>query len=360
MKFVVDLKRICAYILIVFSGLCLNCTGINPIYITACLGFVLLLVLLIQNKIYFKINNSISMAIVFLLIITGIQAKGESDNSLFNVIFSVVYFIVTYTVIVSIKKEVLIKYCKYFIDFSIMLLFVEAIVRILNPSSNTLLSDNNSFYQYKYNSIMYQDSNFVGMFIIMLFFFALYLENRHNLNLKKRKMLLLLLCILTLSRAAILVIIALGFLFDKKIKKNKKILLVFIVGFGILYVLTSYMMSDASFMTKFYIIEKTFDFLVNKASWDRVLFGVGFGQSIYYLGIAAHNFFIIYIMETGIVGTLSLLIFWLFIFRESKKYVYYVMVPFLIAGLSLAPLFTPYLYCIFAIIIVLERTVGQK
>lgn len=81
--------------------------------------------------------------------------------------------------------------------------------------------------------------------------------------------------------------------------------------------------------------------------WYSILFGVGFGQSPLYIAaeigdeLAAHNGYVVLLVETGIVGFLSISIFWcVLLMRLSGS----VKDSSVFSGYFLAMLATPYLY----------------
>ena len=110
---------------------------------------------------------------------------------------------------------------------------------------------------------------------------------------------------------------------------------------------------DASFATKFHIVYATISY-IQTSSLMKILFGVGLGNSINSLGIGAHNFFIVYFIETGLFGLILICTFWWILLKRSQYKIGIVLFPFLISGLSFAPIIVPYLYSIAATILVLQ------
>ncbi|MGY4806851.1 hypothetical protein ACVNRM_14825 [Bacillus paranthracis] len=115
-----------------------------------------------------------------------------------------------------------------------------------------------------------------------------------------------------------------------------------------------YMNSDISFLSKIEIVDRAFEFL-SDTTMSNVLLGIGFGNSFEYLRIGAHNFIITYLLESGLIGFILLFVLWWKILRKTKFKAGIVMLPFLFAGMSLAGHAITYLYCIFAIIYILEK-----
>ncbi|WP_160317709.1 hypothetical protein [Pseudobacteroides cellulosolvens] len=248
---------------------------------------------------------------------------------------------------------------------SILLLMVEAFWRITHPvfnySEKAMNNEDLKFYAYKFNSIMYQDSNFVGIFIVTMFFFLLYIDHKTGKRSFKTLFLLLVLCFLTASRASIVALLVFWVIFRfnliiRSMRKGQRIYMylvsINILALAALLVFTLFA-KDGSFVSKFYIIEKTFDFYKN-ASVTNILFGVGFGNTVQYFGIGAHNFIIAFLIESGVVGLLFLSIFWIQILRKSSFEALVVMVPFLINGMSLAGHAVSYLYVMYGLIYIIS------
>lgn len=350
----INLKDIAGFLIIVFCGFYINIFPISPVYITSLLSCFFLMIVIVGQRRKIKIRPYIYLAFLYAMYIVCVHFSVEKDSAFYNTIFSIAYFILAYLSANILSEEKLIKYSKYLLKGSIFLLLIECLFRIINPVMNNDYVGNLFFYKYKFNSIMYQDSNFVGVYIIALLFFCVYMENIKNIGLKKEKIMLVILCFFTFSRAAILVAVFFLFFFNDKIKKCVKIGVVLTTVF-LASGLLGYITSDASFLSKFDIINKAFDFWVNKATIRQLLFGVGYGQSFYYIGIASHNYLLTQLFESGFIGFLLFVLLWLSIFFESRKKAYFVMLPFLVVGFSMASHFIPYLYCIYVLIISFEK-----
>lgn len=194
---------------------------------------------------------------------------------------------------------------------------------------------------------MYQDSNFVGNFAAVLFFYVVYLAQNYELNLKKQKIVLAILTVLTISRGVIITLVLFTFLFDVKNKRNFKVILPFILSIGIAVVWIIFA-DDGSFISKFRIVEYTITYLKN-ADLSTIMFGCGLGNAVNSIGIGAHMYFISCIIETGLLGLLLFFLFLLNCIKKCKKQ-YYIIFPFVFLGFSLMPHFIPYFMCELALI----------
>jgi hypothetical protein len=134
--------------------------------------------------------------------------------------------------------------------------------------------------------------------------------------------------------------------------------MVFIISIILLVIAFILLGSDSSFQSKFHILNLFLDFIKTSNIID-FLFGIGFGNTVSYLGIGAHNFIVAHFVESGLIGFLLLVTFYTSIIFISKNKILIVLLPFLLTGMSLAGHAIPYLYTIFVLIILLEKHKGK-
>lgn len=360
------LQYLCTNIFFIFSGFYIHSgLGFSPVHIAFIFGFVAIVSISSSyNRI--KVDNIMILPGIFLgyLILTQFILDARIGDIL-NVLLSLIYFIFGVSLMSVLPVSRILRISKRLINYSIILLIAESYWRITNPQYDyleMLVSKNIEpdffdlgFYAYKVNSIMYQDSNFVGIFIIVLFFFSYYLTTRWKEVYRTQLMLLATLCLLTFSRAAIISLIVCFFSGKVFLKRSNNYLVtslviaVFCIFFGY------FLGSDDSLLSKFEIINKFSTFVYNQATLTDLLVGVGFGNTVKSIGIGSHNFIVTYFMESGILGTFLLFLTWTLILLKSKYYVGIIMIPFLLAGFSLAGHAIPYVYAIYAIIYCLEK-----
>nr|WP_294872390.1 hypothetical protein [uncultured Pedobacter sp.] len=311
-------------------------------------------------------NSSIFPAFGWLVYLIVTQSFLSPDvHTVINASMSILYFIMAITLITKLETKQVIRVADFMFWVSIPLLVVESFYRITHPvflidttGGSAVEVEDAGIYPFKFSSIMYQDSNFVGIFIICLFFLAYYIYN----YVEARKiyvyimLLLFILILLTLARAAIssTVVFFLFFFISKRIGFYRTVFIFGLIGILFKLLFLQSVEEDGSLQSKFMIIERTASF-IEKAPLNEIVFGVGIGNTVKYLGIGAHNFFVTYIVETGFLGLTILMFFWGYLVYCSKGKVLYVMLPFLVAGMSLAGHAIPFLYTVFAIIIKLSR-----
>ena len=235
---------------------------------------------------------------------------------------------------------------------------IECVYRVTHP---IIMGPGNlqaglGYYKYKYNSIMFTDSNFVGIFLLALYFLCVYLSSHHSCKFTVQKILLAIMIVGTFSKAAIASLFLFAIIFQIKIKRKYKFAAL-IAAIGIVGpVYLAQVLRDGSLVGKLTIFTNTFNYL-RETSIDRLLFGVGFGNPAKFFNgtFAGHNLLVTYLVEAGIVGTGLLLLLWIIILKESDFKAAVVMGPVFLDAMSLIGHAIPFVYCAFAIIIALQR-----
>ena len=121
-----------------------------------------------------------------------------------------------------------------------------------------------------------------------------------------------------------------------------------------LYVLNK-TINDYSFLTKFEIFNATFNSVRNSNVFN-LLFGYGVESSkdVLNIGFSAHNYFSRSLVETGLIGILLYFVLFIVCIFISNGYVLIILLPYLIAGLSMCPSCCPYFFAMIACIIKFE------
>lgn len=367
MKSKISLNYLALIFIIPFSGFYITKLPLSPIYLFILIGVYFSAILIfISNKI--QLSKEVVLAITLLVYFLIFQQIFSMPNisAYANFSFSVFVFIVSHIILNITNTNTIINISQKLIFFSIPLLIYEAYYRITNPVFFVDLAEKGredlAFYYFKINSIMYQDSNFVGLFILSLFFFLLYLKQFTFKNYYISFSLLIILIFATISRASILSLVLFSFLyiFRKKIYKYRITVFIssIILTFLLFPILSEYKTIDDSFSTKFGILDRTFEYILN-ANFIHLLFGVGFGNAVEVLDIGAHNFFVVYLVESGVLGLLLIVVFWSYMLYTTRFKAGIIMFPFLLNGMSLSSGAIPYLYVMFAVILVLESRRNQ-
>ncbi len=360
-----SLNYISLFFLVVFSTWYITKLPVSPVYVTSLVGFVFSLFFLAYRR-FVKFDFLIGLSLVIVSYLTVVQLffLKPDFNTFLNVVFSFLVFIFVRLLLPSISIFNVVRLSRLLILVSLPLLIFESFYRILNPPQDRfdfyVATDREDllFYVYKFNSIMFQDSNFVGMLILSLFFFSIYYfryTSSKSTLLYSTTLFFLLLA--TLSRAAIFSSFLFLLLFPLRnfIYVNRKFVFFVLILITPFLFLVAVKLSDfdESFASRFYILNNTYLFISN-ASFFEVLFGVGFGNAVEVLHIGSHNFFVALLVEGGLLGLFFVMLLWLNILFKSNYAAGIVIFPFLLAGLSFSSLALPYLYAVFALILEME------
>lgn len=368
MKFTLNIRNITLFFIVVFSGFYLTqVLPLSPVYITLLIGTTVIVGYGIFNFSSIRISKVTILYISYIIYLIITQSFLDPNfNTFINVVFSLLYFIITLNIAFYSDNKTLVKYSKYFIWVSIILLAIEAFWRITHPvfiittvggeDFDYRDSEGELFYAYKLSSIMFKDSNFVGTYGLIVFFYYYYLKKKKYLKSNIPLIILFLLILLTLSRSAIITVpftmIILYFL-TLKIKIYHIFIGVFSLILGVLIVLPN-IAEDGSFLSKFHILELTWEHL-GKSSFIQFLLGVGFANTVEYIGIGAHNILVTHLMESGLIGLLFFLTVNFFLVKATKKYSLFITIPLFISGMSLAGHALSFYYACLALIYVIER-----
>jgi O-antigen ligase len=88
------------------------------------------------------------------------------------------------------------------------------------------------------------------------------------------------------------------------------------------------------------------------AGLSNILFGIGFSTTEYFLLYGAHNYFLMYLMESGAIGLLLMCATVLVFIKISDGKVMIILLPFIIQTMAASSPFLPYFYVIIAFIII--------
>jgi len=208
------------------------------------------------------------------------------------------------------------------------------------------------FQIYKVNSLMYLDSNFVGLEAVFILSVMVYLLRDLKFSgYYLFKYIVVVSCLitgvlLTFSRAAVIAMIIL-FVMNLLLSNRKLALLSFFFVPVFLLIMVEAVLrrfeDDISFASKFHIISYTFDYISN-ASFMNLLFGVGIGNAVDAIGMGAHNLVVTFFIESGILGLTLFIILILVNCYYLKLDAFIVVMPFLIAAMSLGTTAIPYFF----------------
>lgn len=284
---------------------------------------------------------------------------GAKLTSFFGTAAAMQYLVLILIFSESLSFKTWSKYITWFIYISAGILVFEAVGRYALSFYHDYYTGENQnlwIYKYKYYSPIYSESNGAGIHIIVILFFSYWWSMVSKNKLLAVKLILWAVLLLSLSRACVLAGLLGAVYYFFLANRNKKfwIVSISIATLGLFicfyYIIYPLIRTDLSFLSKFEIFQAAILFF-QRATWSQWLFGVGLMGSVEYLGIFAHNYFLVYLVETGVIGLgLILGVFYLFV-KYTKGKGLILLVPFLLATASSTNLFLPHFFVAMAIMI---------
>ncbi|ENR5393540.1 O-antigen ligase family protein [Providencia rettgeri] len=300
---------------------------------------------LIFSTIYFAIS------ILFLIIWTIQDSGNDSITSKFILGFLFPYLIIfnLYVAYRLLNKNQLINSVKLYILSGTILILIDTIIRLLFPdyAFKGDLSEFNaelardSFYIFKYGSIMYLDSNYVALQLLVNFVLIFLFFNK-----KTRKILLCitaLLILFTFSRSAYIGLLFIFFIeFYQRKRSSYKLIIITLILITTLFsisLLFNYQIqsNDISFNSKLEILDSLKN--IDSHPLLTTLFGIGFeiGGYLYSFrdGAYAHAFIPLVLGEVGILGLILYLLILLYLIKTSPTHFSAIILVMFICGMSL-------------------------
>ncbi len=334
-------------------------TSFSPAYFLFIIAFVFLLILFSKNT-YFKIDTLIIVNLL-IFIVALINQIGISDFRR-PVVSFICFLLYILTILIGnrLSYQDIKKLSILSLNISIILFLAEFYFRfnnnwkiIFNPELYS--QETKLFYNFKEGSIMFMDSNHVAIVLLLLYFFTFYLIREHKERLFYILAFYAFFITFTFSRAVWITTLLFSILYYFH-KPNKRLILyfpiIFIVG-GASNFIYQFFSKDLSFLTKFDIYFATIKYINDSTYW-QIIRGVGYGNSYDFLGIGTHNLFITYFVEGGLITLVLILMLYLLMFIKNNGKFLYLLLPFILAGMSFAPQVQTFLYIPLATIYLLE------
>lgn len=319
-----------------------------------------------KKEFYFLYFFFFLVFVFFLMWSNYINVNFVTRTIAFLVYIGLSYFVVNH-LLYRIKYEYIYKSFLMGILSSTTVLIIECLFRILNPTMAIKgdwytgvneptpvgldigwdFLESKAYYAYKYSSIMFYDSNYVGLFSLCILICTFSLAFKYKFNFLFSFLIFTnsLLIILSFSRSAIFaMILVLFFYFLLYLYKKKKIILFFsflilLVSIFIISVFNvlSFISTDESFITKvsiFLSIEKFFNFPIFDILFGYGLLNGGFVIS-YQEGKYAHALFPVLLGQIGLIGTFIYISLFIIMCVRSGIHGIVLLFTFFLTGISL-------------------------
>lgn len=362
-----DARFLVTLALTVFSGVYLTKTGVSPIYGTTMLGLGALAAWLLAARGAAPLSMWTQSFFTLLLAVPFSIYHLALQSNVGNIVNFILGPILATLIPMSgrgLSRKQLVAIARAFVLATFAVATIECAYRLTHPDLSFLQDasehrediEDIAFYAYKFNSLMYIDSNFVGLQLAVLFAFLFGLSRQKVHIPRSWFAYTLLLTVLTLSRASIfacvfLMCAAAYSRFAKgPVLKFLVAMAVMAGALGAYYVIQD----DASFATKFDILHRFVTYF-GRAGLPEVLFGVGVGHAVSVIGIGAHNLAVTYTLEVGLLLAVLVLGYWLYVAAVFPAIGYMVLV-WLVNGFSLTTLAVPYMYASAALLMMLYWT----
>lgn len=361
-----DVGHLVTLLLVVFSGVYLTKTGVSPVYLTTLMGLVGMAALWLAAGGGAPASAWAQAIGTVLLMVPVALHQISLESGAGNVVNLVLGPILVALIPMAgrqLRRDQLVSISWAFVLSSLGVTAIESAYRLTHPDLGFLEetsqrddAEDLAFYALKFNSLMYIDSNFVGLQLAVLFGFLLGLQ-RMGVHVSRRwQVATFVLTVATLSRASIFAILfVIGIEVYRRVVKG--IVLKFLASVvAVAAVLGAFyaVQNDTSFATKFDILHRFIAYL-GRADEVRLLFGLGAGHAKHALAIGAHNLVVTYVVELGLVLTVVLFGYWM-VMAWNVPATRYMLLAWLVNGFSLTTLAVPYMYASAALLMLLNRT----
>lgn len=260
----------------------------------------------------------VSMLIVTIVILSNYSTKNEVYRGIFWWIVFILLIVRPVPNLIQLRTLSI-----HILMIGLFVLFFDFIYRYFFNVGNLITGK----YAFKSGLIM-GDSNFSGVYACLLLSYVFYMERIYNESYFIIKILYTLFTILTLSLSAVIIILLI-YLFNIKnnLIKYAIISTIFLASPFLIQIL----LSDQSASSKFEIIVGFIDY-VRYADLESTLLGLGLDNGIV-AGWAPHLLFIKIYVEIGVLGLICYIIYLITMLIAERKLAY-VVVPYLLLGLS--------------------------
>ncbi|MFM5055489.1 hypothetical protein ACEUBS_19340 [Aeromonas veronii] len=325
------------------------------IYILLPVLFVLLLSIIVDTR----LKKSIAIFFVFLIAYICISSflqiyLSAQPGSIINFAICWLSIFVGYYLSKNINLVDMNYTIKRISWIAISYALVDAIWRFAHPNYEQIFDGNPFFYRYKNNSLMFEDSNFVGLMLVCLngILFST-IKQFQELD-RKLALMIFISVLLTFSRGSIFSVVFTYFLYfilNARLSLRVAMVIFIAVSSSTMFTL---LYEDGSFRSKFFIID-LFDSYYQRLDIMSKLLGVGLGNTANFLGIGAHNIFVVGAFELGLLGSFLYILCCIALVFLAGQPMLYLIVPYFVNGFSLTSTSVPILFLFMGVLLSLRE-----
>lgn len=335
-------------------------TSISPVYVVYGALLIPALTTSLQRQSLYVLPIDMLGAFALLAYISATQFRSWSTGEFANIVLALAMYLYLRTCRGILTGREWLKCILLMSRITLAVLSVDTVYRLMHPTAPSIEAlesiaarDDLLFYEYKFGSLMFADSNTTGL-VAMILLFSLLAVRSYQKDVATRSEIAVActLVIASLSRSAVIAS-ALGLLlyFLRSSSRRAQVsafVLLFLVGISFVSTeISTYFVEDGSFQSKFEIFHAVGAHLHNSDLFT-VLFGTGLGSAKALLHIHTHNIYLTYLVETGAAG---LLLFLIFVVTYVRRVDGIVLAPTLIASLSyFLYIGTPFLFTPLALV----------
>lgn len=304
--------------------------------------------------------------IIYLLFWIEFFTEDLLSRTIGNFIYIVFFYILFDSICNNLSRQQLLSVCKLGCYFFLFLLVIETILRFTYPTLNVTQLDSDAakkvendaasiyegtlsvfdyFYSFKYSSVMFFDSNYVGLMGLLIIFCIKFIKNNQQSNrqLNIAEIIAIGIVIFSLSRAAMIsAAIFYGTYYFVNIKhlSTKVSLFITLVTSALLVVFTFdfHFLNDGSLETKLKIMESLYS-KFDSVTFTQFIFGAGpvVGGYVfsYKDGGYAHALIPLVVGEMGAVGMVMVLALYIYMIVKFRIWGWLFTIITFIPGLSL-------------------------
>lgn len=314
-------------------------TPYSPVY------FLMLSLNLLSILYFFKVKKIMITVDVFvlapLLIYLLLTQANNLTGEFVNLFTALTAYMLMRIVSQKITRDNLIEIFYLYFKFTTVVLFFDTLYRLLHPGAPTpeheallMQSDSLSFYLYKFNTLMFADSNTTGLISLIALVSHLSLKNKFSsIRLPKLWVYSMqLILLLSLSRAAILTyLLTIVVYYLASLNTRTKFLFTPILAISIIVLIVgAYYIKDGSLSSKFYLLSHFYSnfFSLNER---YIIFGIGFNNYQEFMGMSSHLLFLTVFLSMGLIGFFLYILFFIY---YSIKYSFLLVFSVSLVGMS--------------------------